>query len=108
MTGITLADFEARIVAIEASHKVLADEFRAFCEATAVKQQTLSDAFDSFKLEMGDKLDTITVFVSGANTIFGLARKHWRRVFIFGAGVMTSAGVGNPKVWSFITSFAGM
>lgn len=53
------------------------------------------------------KLDTITVFVSGANTIFGLARKHWKRVFIFGAGFMTAAGVGNPKVNAFIISFLG-
>lgn len=107
MTGLRLADFDKRIAAIEEQHKALADDFRAFCEKTNVAQQTLTDAFDAFKLELGEKLDTITIFVSGANTIFGMARKHWRRVFIFGAGVMTSAGFGNPKVWAFITTFAG-
>lgn len=103
-----IADFEARLEAMELSHRTLADEFRQFCEATNVAQQTLTDAFDAFKVDLAEKLDTITVFVSGANTIFGMARKHWRRVFIFGAGVMTSAGFGNPKVWDFISSFAGM
>lgn len=107
MTGIKLADFDKRIADLEAQHKSLAEEFAAFCKATNVAQQTLTDAFDAFKLELGEKLDTITIFVSGANTIFGMARKHWRRVFIFGAGVMTSAGFGNPKVWAFITTFAG-
>jgi type IV secretory pathway VirB2 component (pilin) len=102
-----LADFEMRLGVIEQSYKSLADEFRAFCEASGEKHQTLTDAFDAFKNDIGEKLDTITVFVSGANTIFGLARKHWRRVFIFGAGVMTSAGFGNPKVWAFLSSFAG-
>lgn len=108
MTGISVADYLARLEALEKAHTDLTEEFRTFCEATGVKTQTLTDAFDTFKNEMSDKLDTITVFVSGANTIFGMARKHWRRVFIFGAGVMTSAGIGNPKVAAFITSFAGM
>lgn len=102
-----LADFETRLKVIEQSYQSLADEFKSFCEASGLKHQTLTDAFNAFKNDISDKLDTITVFVSGANTIFGLARKHWRRVFIFGAGAMTSAGMGNPKVWAFISSFAG-
>jgi hypothetical protein len=107
MIEAKIADFETRLAVIEQSYSTLATEFKTFCEAHGVKHQTLADAFDAFKNEIGDKLDTITVFVSGANTIFGLARKHWRRVFIFGAGAMTSAGIGNPKFLAFLTSFAG-
>lgn len=86
--GDRLSDFEDRLTRMEKSHKELAD------------------AFGLFRESLDDKLDAITAFVTGANTIFGLARRHWKRVFIFGAGVMTSAGFGNPKVWDFITQFA--
>ncbi len=92
-----LTEFENRLTAMENSHTKLAGEFRAFCD----------DTFTPFKDEISEKLDTITDFVSGANTIFGFARKHWKRIVYFGAGVMTSAGFGNPKVWAFISSFTG-
>lgn len=87
--GDRLTEFEERLTRMETSHRELAT------------------AFDTFRVGLDDKLDTITTFVTGANTIFGLARRHWKRVFIFGAGVMTSAGFGNPKVWAFVSSFAG-
>jgi hypothetical protein len=102
-----LADFEERLAMIEESHKSLADEFRAYCDATGIKTQTLTDAFDAFKTDVAGKLDNITIFVTGANTVFGLAKRHWRTGLIFGAGIMTSAGIGNPAVWNFIRSFAG-
>jgi hypothetical protein len=89
MDEMTQQRFEQRLAAVEKS---------------CAEIHTL---FGTFKDDLNDKLDNITVFVTGANTIFGLARRHWKRVFIFGAGVMTSAGFGNPKVWAFISSFAG-
>lgn len=56
------------------------------------------------------KLDAIATFVTGANTVFGLARKHWKRIFVFGAGFVTAAGIGNPtvqKIASYITATLG-
>jgi len=80
------------------------DEWRDEMEKT-VKE--LHSNFHSFKDEISEKLDTITGFISGANTVFGLARAHWKRVFVFGAGFMTAAGVGNPQVNTFIVTFFG-
>lgn len=52
----------------------------------------------TFKNGINEKLDTIVTFVSGAHTVLGLARKHWRRILMFGAGFVTAVGTGNPTV----------
>lgn len=75
-----LADWEARLKAVERGLKELGE-----------RMTTLENG-------VTEKLDTIVTFVSGANTVFGLARKHWRRVLMFGAGFVTAVGTGNPTV----------
>ncbi len=82
-------------------------EFEKRLEAVEAKQIELAQEFEVFKNGINEKLDTITVFVTGANTVFGLARKHWSKIIVFGAGLMTAAGVGNPKVNAFLTTFFG-
>lgn len=81
-------------------------EFERRLDAVEKSCADLTSLFHDPETGILAKLDNIATFVTGANTIFGLARRHWKRVFIFGAGVMTSAGFGNPKVWAFITQFA--
>lgn len=49
----------------------------------------------------------ILAVLTGTKTAFGYVQRYGRRVIIFGAGVMTTAGFGNPDVWKFITHFFG-
>lgn len=53
------------------------------------------------------RLASIENFVGGYNTVAGLTKKHWKTVLTFGAGLMSAAGIGNPKVTEFITAFFG-
>lgn len=61
------------------------------------------DAMD----QLDAKLDTIVTFVTGANTVFGFAKQHWKTAITFGAGIMSALGVGNPAVLNFVSSFFG-
>lgn len=48
--------------------------------------------------------------VSLQTTVSGLAgyiKKYGKQSIVFGAGVFTTAGIGNPKVWTFIAQFFG-
>lgn len=67
----------------------------------------LGEQFEAFKGSIDTRLESIENFVGGYNTVAGLAKKHWKTILVFGAGVMSSAGIGNPKVWEFINTFAG-
>jgi hypothetical protein len=40
-------------------------------------------------------------------SVAGLVKRWGPRAVIFGAGIFTTAGVGNPKVWQFISHFFG-
>lgn len=60
--------------------------------------ETRMDSAETIRNEIATKLETIESFVGGYNTIMGLAKKHWKSIFIFGAGVVSTAGVGNPTV----------
>lgn len=54
-----------------------------------------------------DNTANIIDILQGAKKVWGVTVKHWRTVMIFGAGIMTSAGVGNPKIWEYISTFLG-
>ena len=56
---------------------------------------------------INNNTDEILKFVKGANKIWGIASKNWKAAIIFGAGIMTSAGIGNPQVWRFVSGFFG-
>lgn len=71
------------------------------------RMTALEKQFSEFKDHISDKLDSIETFVGGYNNILGLAKKHWKTVAVFGAGVMSAAGVGNPAVLTFIQHFLG-
>ena len=49
----------------------------------------------------------ILAIVSGAKTVGGYIRKYGSKTIVFGAGLMTAFGVGNPAVTKFISSFFG-
>lgn len=54
-----------------------------------------------------DNTAELLAIANGAKTVAGFVQRHGPTVLKFGAGVMTAAGVGNPAVWKFITSFFG-
>lgn len=59
------------------------------------------------RAKMQEDVGTILAYVTGAQKVGGVIVRHGPRAAIFGAGIMTSAGFGNPKVWAFISSFFG-
>lgn len=95
-----------RIEALEQWQNEMTREFAEFKTAIANVTSTF-DGLKATQAEISTQLSEIKTFVGGYNTVAGLAKKHWKTILIFGAGVMSSAGVGNPKVWDFITNFAG-
>lgn len=63
------------------------------------------------RAEMLAKLANIEKFVGGYNTIMGLAKKHWKTLLTFGAGLVTASGIGNPTVQSvaaYVGKFLGV
>ncbi len=54
-------------------------------------------------------LDTqeILKWVTGGAKVFGFAKKNWKTAIIFGAGIMTSLGFGNPELLHFLVKFFG-
>lgn len=76
--GRRLLNLEDRVAAVEASlGKVAADTSEILAVLTATK------------------------------SVAGFARKYGVRIITFGAGIFTAAGIGNPKVWAFISQFFG-
>lgn len=63
---------------------------------SALKQQADTVAKNS---------EEILSVITGAKRIWGVTTKHWRSAILFGAGVMTSLGVGNPELLKFVTRF---
>ena len=55
--------------------------------------------------EIDGKLSIIVDVVTATKTIRDYAVKYGAKTITFGAGVMTAAGIGNPKVMAFIVSF---
>lgn len=55
------------------------------------------------------KTDTaeILALAKGAKTIGGFAYKYSPKILLFGAGLLSAAGIGNEKVWKFIGAFFG-
>lgn len=49
----------------------------------------------------------ILAIISYAKSSAGLVKKWGPHAIVFGAGLFTSAGVGNPNVWKFVTHFFG-
>lgn len=56
---------------------------------------------------IGKQVDEITTYITGAKKVWGVAAKNWKKALIFGCGVMTSAGVGNPQVQNVLKFISG-
>lgn len=54
-----------------------------------------------------NKVDEIYTFITGTKKVWGIAAKNWKKALIFGCGVVTSAGIGNPQVQSVLKFVAG-
>lgn len=59
----------------------------------AVAQEAAANAKIS-----ADNTDEILVIIRKA-------KKHAPKVVVFGAGLMTATGIGNPAVWKFLAAF---
>jgi len=57
----------------------------------------------------GVKSDTseILALLTTTKDVYSFIKKYGGRVIVFGAGVMTAAGIGNPEVLKFISHFFG-
>jgi len=51
--------------------------------------------------------ETVISLATAYNGISGFIRKHGSKAVSFGAGIMSVAGIGNPAVWKFISTFFG-
>lgn len=92
-----------RFEAIEGRLDELENKMTDHITATAQQYQTL-------KSEMQVVVDNsaeILAVLTAAKKVGGIAVKHWKTAIIFGAGVMSAAGFGNPEVWAFINKFLG-
>lgn len=72
---------------------------------TATAQQ-----YNTLKSEMQIAVDNsaeILAVLTAAKKVGGIAVKHWKTAIVFGAGVMSAAGFGNPEVLGFIKTFFG-
>jgi hypothetical protein len=49
--------------------------------------------------------DEILAVVTGAKNAATFLGRHYKTILKFGAGFMTAIGMGNPKLWDFITNF---
>lgn len=52
-------------------------------------------------------VEKVLAIVSGAEKVGGFVKRNLPRAITFGAGIMTAAGVGNPEVLKFISTFFG-
>lgn len=59
------------------------------------------------RLAMKRDLEEILALVSGAKKAGSLVVRYIPKAIIFGAGIMTAAGIGNPNVLKFVTHFFG-
>ena len=75
----------------------------------AIEKVILPD-MEQAKLEraaMKDDTEQILAFVSGAQKAGSIAVRFGPKLITFGAGIFTAAGIGNPKVWAFVSGFFG-
>ncbi len=54
---------------------------------------------------MKQDVSKILAVVTGAEKVGSVVVRYGPKVITFGAGIMTAAGLGNPEVLKFITSF---
>jgi hypothetical protein len=107
MVDERLAAAETRLAQIETEMGKVKNDIHSMknsMQAASGDVRQLKDSVQKIEEQNAD----ILYFVTGANTVFGFAKKHWKQAIIFGAGIMTAAGVGNPKVNAFITTFFGV
>jgi hypothetical protein len=75
------------------------------------KLEARMDTAETMREEIMAKLATIETFVGGYNKIWGLAKKHWKTLLTFGAGIVTAGGLGNPQVQhiaDYVVRFLGV
>lgn len=65
-------------------------------------------AIENKFVDIDNKLSTVVDFLATANSVGGFFQRHGPRVIAFGTGLMTAAGIGNPKVVAFVASFFGV
>jgi hypothetical protein len=75
------------------------------------KLETRMTTAEQMRDEIMIKLSSIESFVGGYNKIWGLAKKNWKTILTFGAGIITAGGFGNPAVQhvaKYVVSFLGV
>lgn len=97
-------DFEARLVSVEGDVAHLKAEFQSTKEQLMQSNQ----ATQALVNDVHEQLKAINAFVTGTNTVFGFAKKHWQKILYFGCGTMTALGIGNPALIHFIEGFFGL
>jgi hypothetical protein len=98
-----LHDVEQRLDAVEAD---LVSMRRSLHKANGQRQIMQNDI-----KKIDKKTDEILSFMTGAQKIYGVARKHWKSGLTFGCGLVTAVGFTNPAVahvTSFISKFFGL
>lgn len=101
-----VSSLEMRLISLEGDIALVKAEIDAM-KTGAEERSLMVMRLTGEVSDMRNSTDTILAFVTGANKVVGIAAKHWRTAIIFGAGVMTSAGFGNPAMWDFIKTFVG-
>lgn len=98
---------EERIAVIEEDlAKVKKDIHVAKNEAMKTDKR-LTDVEADLKTVKNNTVEILS-FVDGGKKVFGFAKKHWKTGLTFGAGLMTAAGIGNPKILTFISTYFGI
>jgi hypothetical protein len=59
------------------------------------------------RAQMSSDIKRILSVVTGAEKVGGFLKRYGPRGVVFGAGVMTSLGFGNPALLAFLKSFFG-
>ncbi len=57
--------------------------------------------------EMRVDIGRILAVVTGAEKVGGFIKQYGPKAIYFGAGLMTTLGIGNPALWKFMSSFFG-
>lgn len=66
---------------------------------------TLETGMDTRMKRIEDNTAGILDAVTFSRNTFGYVRKYGPKAITFGAGIMTAAGLGNPKIWAYIGTF---
>lgn len=95
-----------RIGRLEKNYKNLSDDLMSvknITETIRAETGSLKTTIDTIHNETAQ----ILYLFNAAKETKGFVKKYGKQVIVFGAGVMSAAGIGNPNVLEFVKSFFG-